>query len=353
MKNLSLLVGNRKKNKIQVYKLSVSEEKLMLTDKDIIWESPTVEYMTEVKPIIYNDKKSVLSTTSNGVFIFELSNAKKVLFHKEIKGYQTNIHSAHPLPDGNVLIADSNGWLGVLPAGGGHVEIPQEQVSWYKLKYAHAVCYDETSHKVYAGGYTTINKYNYQVKDKKPVLTEEASYDISDSYLRCKVYNECSENTEWEDGIHDIYQIYDKKKGVYFLTTGERCYLFDSTKLNNVPSGKITLEEFRPLSEIDSKKSQALVKTAKEKKIILKKGGIKAVSGFTDKDNFLVIAHSAPWFTSNDYYPYDGTHLIFSTKGDDIVDFDITEKNKINFSASPAVSFYKARLLDKDWMPVL
>ncbi len=150
-----------------------------------------------------------------------------------------------------------------------------------------------------------------------------------------------------------MYQIYGEKSGMYFLSTGERCFLFDSTKLDNVPSGKITLDEFKPFCEIDSKISQGLVKTAKDKNVILKKGGIKAVSGFIEEDNFLTIAHAAPWFTTDDYYPYDGTHLIFSTKVDDIIDFDITDKYKINFSPSSAVSFYKARLLDKDWMPDL
>ncbi|MBS9426793.1 DUF6528 family protein [Photorhabdus akhurstii] len=353
MDNMSLLVGNRKKNKIQIYKLNICGEKLTLTDKDVVWESPNVQYMTEIKPILYNGKKSILSTTSNGVIIFELSKEKRVLFHKEITGYQTNIHSAHSLPDGNVVIADSYGWLGILPAGGNNVEIPQEQVPWYKLAHAHALSYDENAHKLYAGGYTTIKKYTYQVKDKKPVLTEEASYDISDYYLRCKVYNKCSENADWEDGVHDMYQVYGEKSGMYFLSTGERCFLFDSTKLDNVPSGKITLDEFKPFYEIDSKISQGLEKTAKEKKVILKKGGIKAVSGFIDQENFLTIAHAAPWFTTDDNYFHEGTHLIFSTKVDDIIDFDITDKNKINFSPSSTVSFYKARLLDKNWMPDL
>jgi len=353
MNNMLLLVGNREKKRIQLYKICVSGGKAMLTDKDVIWESPIVQQMTEVKPIVYNNKKSILSTTNNGVIIFEISNSRKVLFHKEIKDYQANIHSAHPLPDGNVLIADSNGWLGILPAGGEYVEIPQEKIAWYKLKYAHAISYDEANRKIYAGGYTTINKYIYQVKDKIPALIKEASYDISDYYLRCKEYGECNEDSGWEDGIHDIYQVYGEKSGVYFLSTGERCFLFDSTKLNNFPSGKITLDEFRPFYEIDSKKSQGLVKAAKEKKVILKKGGVKAISGFIGKNNFLVIAHSAPWFTSDDCYPYNGTHLILSTKVDDILDFDITDKHKIKFSTCTSVSFYKARLLDKDWMPAL
>ncbi|HGM5308666.1 TPA: DUF6528 family protein [Serratia marcescens] len=353
MNNILLLVGNRKKNKIQIYKTSISGESITLTDKDVIWESPEVHYMTEIKPVLYGGKKGILSTTANGVIVFELSMEKKVLFHKEITGYQTNIHSAHPVSDGNIVIADSNGWLGILPAGGSDVEIPQGQFPWYKLSYAHALGYDETTQTLYAGGYTTINKYTYQMKDEKPSLIEKAIYDISDYYLRCKTYQECNEDASWEDGIHDMYQVYGEKKGLYFLSTGERVFLFDTTKLNGVKSGKINLDEFNPFYEIDSMKSKGIEKTAKDRKVILKKGGIKSVSGFIEKNNFLTVAHSAPWFTPEDSYPYDGTHLIFATRADSTIDFDITDKHKINFSPSSAVSFYKARLLDKNWMPDL
>lgn len=353
MNTISLLVGNRQKNRLQIYKATISGDGATLTDKAIIWESPVVHAMTEVKPILYKGKKAILTTTDNGVMIFELSNAKTVLFHKEITGYQTSIHSAHPLPDGNVVIADANGWLGILSAGGHRVDVPQEQVAWYRLTYAHALGYDETTHTLFAGGYTTLNKYRYQLKDEKPVLIEEASYDISDSYLRCKVYKACAEDAGWEDGIHDMYPIYGEKSGRYFLTTGERCFLFDAEKLKGVASGKITLDAFKPLYEIDSKQSREVEKTARDKKVILKKGGIKSVSGFIGPRDFLVIAHSAPWFTPEANYPYNGTHLVFSTNGDDVIDFDITDKHKIHFSPSATVSFYKARLLDKNWMPEL
>ncbi|MCG3463060.1 DUF6528 family protein [Xenorhabdus bovienii] len=348
-----LIIGNKKKNRIQIYKLNTSGDSSLLTDKDVIWESPEVNYMTEIKPVLYNGKKAILSTTGNGAIVFELSKEKTVLFHKEVTGYQTNIHSAHPLPDGNIVIADSRGWLGILPAGGSDVEVSKNQVPWYKLTYAHALSYDETTHKLYAGGYTTIKKYTYQVKDKKPSLIEEATYDISDYYLRCKTYKKCDEDNNWEDGIHDLYQVYGEKTGLYFLSTGERVFLFDAAKVEGVKSGKITLDEFKPFYEIDSLKSQKIEKTAAAKKVILQKGGIKSISGFIKNNDFLTVAHSTPWFTGEENYPYVGTHLIYATRSDDKIDFDITDKHKIKFSPSSAVSFYKARLLDKNWMPNL
>lgn len=351
MNTYFLLVGNRIAKKIQIYQFHLSGDNLSLTRDNVIWESPEVKYMTEVKPIIYKNKKAILSITENGVIIFELSKEKKIFFHKEITNYSTNMHSAHPLPDGNIVIADSRGWLGILPAEGNDVELPQDRMPWYRLTYAHAVSYDETTHKLYAGGYTQIKKYSYQVKDNKPELNEEATYDISDYYFRCKVYNKCNEDATWEDGIHDMYQVYGKKQGVYFLSTGERVFLFDATKTAGIKSGKITLDKFNPLYEIDSNKSRKISSVASKEEVMLKKGGVKSVSGFINNGDFLTVAHSAPWFTPKEAYPYDGTHLIYATSADDVLDFDITAKHKITFSPPSRVSFYKARLLDKNWMP--
>ncbi|MBI6547767.1 DUF6528 family protein [Xenorhabdus lircayensis] len=345
-----LIIGNQGVNKIQIFKFILTSQKVMIENNDLIWESPETKFMAEVKPVIYRGKKSVMSITENGVIIYALTNNKEVLFHKEISGYKTNIHSALPLPDGNVVIADSKGWVGLLLHEGDNVKQNSGDTQWSALTYAHSVVYDHTNKKIYAGGYTSINKYSYHVISGKAKLKLEATYDIKDYYLRCKEYNFCNEDPIWEDGIHDMYQVYGEQSHLFFLSTGERVFLFDLSKLNDLNSDKITLDKFNPFYEIDSKKSREIMPVAKKEKIILKKGGVKSISGNIDEKKFFVIAHSAPWFTDKVSYPYLGNKLIYSTNIKDTIDFDLTDKNKIEFDTSLNMFFYKARLIDENWI---
>ncbi|MEQ1963363.1 DUF6528 family protein [Xenorhabdus khoisanae] len=345
-----LLVGNKGVNKIQIFKFIFSDQNIMIKKENLIWESPETTAMTEVKPVTYFGKKAILSVTENGVVIYALSD-NNVLFYKEISDYSgNNIHSACPLPDGNVVIADSNGRIGLLIYEKGKKKQPFNETQWFRLTYAHAVVYDQINERIYAGGYTSINEYSYHVIAGKASLRLETTYDISDYYLRCKEYNICNEDGYWEDGIHDMYPVYGDHSQLFFLSTGERVFLFDSSTLTHSEGSKVTLDKFNPFYEIDSQKSKEAAIIAQEEKIILKKGGVKSISGNINVNDFFVVAHSAPWFTDKINYSYNGNKLIYSTHINDILDFDLTDKNKVDFDSSLNMSFYKARLIDKNWI---
>jgi hypothetical protein len=262
------------------------------------------------------------------------------------------------MEDGNVLIADSGGSVGILYPGSSIDDLNQSphDTHWYAtgLNYPHALAYDPVTKHVYVGAYLRIHELEYAGSGAQAILKEFAAYDISQYYLRCVQYNECEENEAWEDGIHDIYPVYGASSPLFFLSTGERTFLFDpkvnSSTSRPVPSTLVqaTLSPYNPFYEVDSRMSQYEAPNAQHDGVILKKGGIKSLSGSLDKQGYFTLAHPAPWLTPDLNYPYNNKILLYAESDGDTADYDLTPHNHISFDPGLSIDFYKARLMPDD-----
>jgi hypothetical protein len=268
------------------------------------------------------------------------------------------IHSALQMEDGNVLIADAGGRVGILYPGSSIDDLDQStnDTHWYTagLNYPHALAYNPVTKHVYVGAYLKIHELEYIDSGAQATLKEVAAYDISQYYLRCVQYNECEENEAWEDGIHDIYPVYGATSPLFFLSTGERTFLFDpkANLLTSRPFGptlvEATLSAYNPFHEVDSYLSQQEAPSADRDAVILKKGGIKSLSGSLGKQDYFTLAHPAPWLTPDVNYPYDNKILLYAESDGDTTDYDLTSHNHISFDPWLSMDFYKARLMSDD-----
>jgi len=355
-----IMFFNRDSNMVEVYRIQDPTKEI--TKSDLLWQSPKIERGYdiyngagyEIKPIIYNGQKAILTTTKNGVIIYSYPD-KNVLFHREIFGWPMYIHSALPLPDGNVLVADVWGWVGILfPGENDAVNQLSLKTYWYPLSFAHSLVYDSASELIYAGGYMTVKSYRYQGAGSSATLEPVAKYDARDYYFGCATYGKCDEGAQLEDGIHDMYPASKTNPHLFFLSTGERTFLFDTSEQERVSypqkSIPIKLKTYQPFYEMDSKYSQQAAPNSRRDGVILKKGGIKALSGGLEPDdNYCVIGHAAPFFTLSLQYDYYAPVVIYGEKSEDRVNYDLTTKNHIQFAPDVEAHFYKVRLLPDDF----
>ncbi|MBV8649552.1 hypothetical protein [Paludibacterium sp.] len=352
--NRRIVLYNRSARAIEVYRLS--DLGRSLRDADRVWQSPPFDGGSEVKPVRYQGGKALLATTRYGVVIFSYPD-RTVLFHREITGYAAmNIHSALPMDDGNVLIADSAGYVGILYPGQStdDVDQPSAQTQWYPLSYAHGLAYDPIYQAVYAGGYVTLHRYRYGGSGSGAVLSLMSAYDLSAYYRRCAVFGICQEDADWEDGVHDVYPVEGDNPHLFFLTTGERVFLFDASQQrdNDRPSGgliKIALTEYAPFYRLDSQYSRQERAASLRDRVVLKKGGVKAISGAISGDAACVLARPAPFFTPDLQYDYYEPRLLYAESLADTADVDLTDQHHLQFDRGLAIAFYKARLLPDDF----
>ena len=260
-----------------------------------------------------------------------------------------NVHSALAMKDGNVVVIDSYGWVLILYRNG-----LQGFANTFKihLKYPHGVVWDKEYQMLYVLAYTDIIKYKYIGQGANASLELVHDYDFKKYYERCSFYGICDEDAATEDGGHDFFPVKGDNPHLFFLTTGERVFLFDSSQqldtlnLNSAQNTEIMLKNYSALFQIDSKYSQQITPNAIKEQVILQKGGIKSISGNLNSAKYCVIATPRPWFTSNLYYPYDSTVLVYIDNPNSIVDFDLSTHNHIYFESdlNSEVNFYKARL---------
>jgi hypothetical protein len=351
-----IVLYNRDAGAIEIYRLT--DPATPIGPADLLWQSPPLAGGSEVKPISYLGRKALLATTEYGAVIYAYP-GKTLLFQREISGaWDMNIHSALALDDGNVLLADSSGKIAILYPGENEQDLWQTtaQTRWYPLDYAHGLAYDEDYRWIYAGGYTTVNKYAYAGSGSQASLQLVTRYDASHYYLRCAHYGICSEDADWEDGIHDLYPVDGDNPHLFFLTTGERSFLFDTSQQadSDNPAAAdaavpIRLDDYPPFYTVDSRYSQQEAPSHQQDKVILRKGGIKSLSGRLAADDYCTLAHAAPYFTEQLQYDYYQPVLLYAQQDADRVDYDLTTENHLQFANDMRISFYKARLLPTDF----
>jgi len=349
----NIILANHYNNRLEIYNSGNLDRPITISDMK--WQSPVINNLwTEVKRISYMGQDAVLAATSSGAIIYSYPD-KKLLFHREITGYQPGTHSAEPLPNGSVVLVDAKGYLGILFPDGENVDQPSNQTKWYPLKYVHGAVWDEKRHVFYALGYLDLMAYQFDGAGKDTILIPMADYAMDAYYLRCAQYNQCNENYTWADGGHDLNPLANNTSdGALFLTTGERVFIFypkdneqhrsSSKGIGRVP---IKLTTYSPLYLLNSNYSIKETANADKDQIILEKGGIKSISGNIDSDDYCVMAHSAPWFTTSLFYSAWTDVLLYVQSDSDRPDHDMTTNLKIRFDPALHMSFYKARLFGK------
>jgi hypothetical protein len=349
----NIVVANNYDHQVEIYNLGNLDRPITTTD--IKWQSPVISNIwTEVKRVTYMGQDAILAATGSGAIIYSYPE-KKLLFHREITGYQPGTHSVEPLPNGSVVLADAKGYLGILFPDGKNVDQPSNQTKWYPLTYVHGVVWDDKRHVLYALGYLDLMAYQFDGTGKDTVLIPTTDYAMDAYYLRCAQYNQCNEDYAWADGGHDLHPLAENTlDGALFLTTGERAFIFYPK--DNVPYEPLSkdmaripikLTTYSPLYAINSNYSIKEEPNADKDKIILKKGGIKSISGSTDPNDYCVVAHSAPWFTTNLFYSAWTDVLLYVQSDSDRPDHDITANLKILFDPALHIDFYKARFFGK------
>ncbi|MBU6494399.1 MAG: hypothetical protein KGQ45_16655 [Burkholderiales bacterium] len=363
------LKDGRKTYKVRAYRVALDPQQVRgathaVSDRDMVWDSGDLVLGTssEIKPVTYDGQKALLLDTDSGAIIIAYDERKpknapaRVLFHRELTGDgadSMNVHSAEVLPDGNVVIADSNGYLYLLakPGDARDVHQPMAQSKWYELDFAHGVVWDQRSERLYALGHDKIAVFAYRAgaTPAASALVLQTTFDIGRYYERCQRYPAvCPEDGNWKDGGHDLYPVPGTRK--LFVTTGERVFTFDLDA--NRAGGAAVLEPYAPMFAIDSTVSRALEKKssktgrsrAEELRVVLKKGGVKSISQVPGSR--IVLAQAAPWFASGSElsYHYDRNTLLVATRASDRPDVDLSDALKIQLPKS--TWFYKARVLD-------
>lgn len=341
---IQVLIANQSSDRLELYDLADPTAEL----GEPAWRSPVIPGLSEGKHVTYLGQDAVLATTDNGAIVYSYPD-NTLLFQREITGYSMNIHSAEVLPDGNVVAADSSGWLGLLYADGdptvdANTRQPSDSTQWYELTFAHGVVYSQRAGGLWGLGYLDLVLYRYQQGDTPAgsTLDVAADFGFDGDYDRCVLYDECDESGAWEDGGHDLYPVTGSESSLW-LTTGEHAFLFDMDA--NPVSGPgrtvAVLERYAPMYALDSTISQRVAPTAEAEHLVLQKGGLKAISGDPSPGGF-VLAHSAPWFTDADSYPYDDPRLLYSSEPDDQLDVDLSDLNHLVLPGG--MRFYKARI---------
>ena len=350
--NKNIVIANNHNRRVEIYNSGNLDRPI--AEADMKWQSPVISNLwTEVKRVTYMGQDAILAATTSGAIIYSYPE-KKLLFHREITGYKPGTHSVEPLPNGSVVLADAKGFLGILFPDGTNVDQPSKDTKWYPLKYVHGIVWDDKRRVLYALGYLDLMAYQFDGTGKDTFLLPTTDYAMDAYYLRCAQYNQCNEDYNWADGGHDIHPLSENTSdGALFLTTGERAFIFYpkdnvpntlSKRMTRVP---IKLTAYSPLYEIGSNYSIKEEPNAEKDKVILKKGGIKAISGSVDPDDYCVIAHSAPWFTTSLFYSAWTDVLLYAQSDSDRPDHDLTTNFKIIFDPTLHMSFYKARLFGK------
>jgi len=346
----NIVIANYYNHRVEIYNLGNLDRPI--TAADMKWQSPVIDDLwTEVKRVTYMGQDAISAATNSGAIIYSYPE-KKLMFHKEITGYQPGTHSVEPLPNGSVVLADAKGYLGILFPDGANVDQPSNQTKWYPLKYVHGIVWNNERHVLYALGYLDLMAYQFDGTGKDTTLIPTADYAMDAYYLRCAQYNQCNEDSTWEDGGHDLYPLSNNTSdGALFLTTGERAFIFypkdndrHQSLSKEIARTPIKLTPYSPLNLINSNYSIKEEPHADKDQAILEKGGIKSISGSIDSSEYCVIAHSAPWFTTSLFYSAWTDVLLYVQSDSDRPDHDITSNLKILFDPALHMSFYKARL---------
>jgi hypothetical protein len=229
----NIIIANNYDHRVEIYNLGNLDRPI--TNTDMKWQSPVISSLwTEVKRVNYMGQDAILAATSSGAIIYSYPE-KKLLFHREITGYQPGTHSVEPLPNGFVVLADAKGYLGILFPDGENVEQPSNQTKWYPLTYVHGVVWDDKRHVLYALGYLDLMAYQFDGTGKDTIIIPTTDYAMDAYYLRCAQYNQCNEDYTWADGGHDLHPLEENTSdGALFLTTGERAFIFYPKKMCHI-----------------------------------------------------------------------------------------------------------------------
>lgn len=331
---IDLLVGNQIYSTIDVYRIYFTCngirkhcETLPVRPKDLLWRSNKISGLSEVKYTKYGGKSAILATTTNGAIVLEFPSGKQ-LFHKEIGGYVTNVHSAEVMPDGNVIIVDSKGPIIILRNDSKVEKQPWKDSVWYLLYKPHGIYYDRKREVLYVLEYSALYAYKYtETKNKKGNLALLHFTNLTLDYYPV-------DNEKNYQGGHDLYPI-DGSKDLLYVTTGEHVYKYDMASY--------TLAKDPLLYTLASRHGNV------SNVPVRNKGGVKAIS--KDPNSPVTFLHPAPWFkiyeigNRDTNYQYSSNILLWSFPGTDCEkpDIDLTAKCKIDFSAV-IVRFYKARV---------
>lgn len=152
------------------------------------------------------DETHVLATASGGAVILIRLEDKKVHFYAHAG---VNPHSAEILPDGNIISASStDNMLRIFSTDASVTSFPDSVYSQdYTLPSAHGVVWDRARTCVWAVGYQTIRRYSYNFDRQKPMLQEEAVFELP------------------EKGGHDLFPTWDSN--ALMITTHSKIWSFD------------------------------------------------------------------------------------------------------------------------------
>ena len=152
------------------------------------------------------DETHVLATASGGAVILIRLEDKKVRFYAHAG---VNPHSAEILPDGNIISASStDSTLRIFSTDASVTSFPDSvYLQDYTLTSAHGVVWDRARTCVWAVGYRTIRRYSYNFDRQKPMLQEEAVFELP------------------EAGGHDLFPTWDAND--LMITTHSKIWSFD------------------------------------------------------------------------------------------------------------------------------
>lgn len=269
-----VLIGNQVRQRAEVYRLtffcnnSCSPEPIGLDN--LLWASPNVSGISEVKRVIFKGENAVLVTVRNGAVVFAYE-TNTVLFGEEICGLGIGTHSAEVLPDASVAVVGTYE-IFFLKYTPNECQLRNETTS-FSIQFGHGVAYDRKRNKLYVLTYLSLEVFD--LSDIRGIPRKEDPISLGKFYYS----PDHNENVHIADGGHDLYPLAGYED-ILFLTTGERVFVY------NASNGTISYHQlYYYIPSLHGGNVEYNVRY---------KGGVKAIS--RDSKYQLNIIHAAPWY---------------------------------------------------------